>query len=98
MTRPPKQRADLLLVALGLAESRARAQALILGAKVHALLSGRGQVDYEDVRAMVRPALRHRLLLNFEGQAEGMTPDKLVARLLEAVPDVDPKLRAEARR
>jgi MoxR-like ATPase len=47
---------------------------------------------------MVRPALRHRLLLNFEGQAEGMTPDKLVARLLEAVPDVDPKLRAEARR
>jgi MoxR-like ATPase len=74
------------------------AQAVILGAKVHALLSGRGQVDYEDVRAMVRPALRHRLLLNFEGQAEGMTPDKLVARLLEAVPDVDPKLRAEARR
>jgi MoxR-like ATPase len=74
------------------------AQAVILGAKVHALLSGRGQVDYEDVRATVRPALRHRLLLNFEGQAEGMTPDKLVARLLEAVPDVDPKLRAEARR
>jgi MoxR-like ATPase len=58
------------------------AQALILGAKVNALLEGRFNVAFEDVQAVALPALRHRLLLNFEGQAEGIRPDELVQELL----------------
>ncbi len=73
------------------------AQAIILGAKVNALLAGRGQVDYEDIRHAAFPALRHRILLNFEGEAEGLNADRFLQQLLEAIPDVDPKLRAEAR-
>jgi MoxR-like ATPase len=71
------------------------AQALILGARFEALMAGRGHVDYEDVRAAALHALRHRVLINFEGQAEGLTPEALIAQLLERVPDVDPSLRAE---
>jgi MoxR-like ATPase len=72
------------------------AQAIILGAKVQALLAGRTQVDYIDVRAVAKPALRHRLLLNFEGEASGLTPDGLVDQLLESVDDVDARLKREA--
>lgn len=59
------------------------AQALVLGAKVTALLSGRLNVDESDVAAVAPAALRHRLLLNFEAQAEGVTTDALVADLLK---------------
>ena len=72
------------------------AQAIILGAKVQALLAGRTQVDYIDVRAVAKPAMRHRLLLNFEGEAAGLTPDGLVDALLESVDDVDARLKREA--
>ena len=61
------------------------AQAMILGAKVHALLDGRYNVAFEDVEAVAFPALRHRLLLNFEGQAEGVRPDDVIDALLGAV-------------
>jgi MoxR-like ATPase len=61
------------------------AQALILGAKINALLEGRFNVAFEDVRAVASLALRHRLLLNFEGLAEGVSTDDLVADLLAAV-------------
>jgi MoxR-like ATPase len=50
------------------------AQALVIGGKIRALLDGRVHVSSEDVRAMVLPALRHRLLLNFEGEAEQIDP------------------------
>jgi len=55
------------------------AQALILAAKIHALLNGRYNVAYDDVDEVSMPSLRHRLILNFEGEAEGMTTDQLVA-------------------
>ena len=61
-------------------------QSLILGAKVVALLSGRYNVAFDDVVAVAPAALRHRLILNFDGIAEGITPDQIVAELLEQVP------------
>ena len=64
------------------------AQAIILAAKIRALLQGRFNVAFEDVQHVALPALRHRLILNFEGQAEGITTDEIVreivARVLEA--------------
>ena len=61
------------------------AQALILGGKVTALLAGRYNVAFEDLRAVAPAALRHRILLNFEGQAEGVSTDHVVGEVLEAV-------------
>ena len=61
------------------------AQALIIGAKVNALLEGRFNVAFEDIQAVAAAALRHRLLFNFEGLAEGISPDALVNDLLAAV-------------
>jgi MoxR-like ATPase len=60
------------------------AQALVLGAKVRALAEGRYNVSADDVRALVAPALRHRIILNFEGEAEGVDTDNLVAQILES--------------
>src|SRR6267142_6138184 len=54
------------------------AQTLILGGKVRALLDGRFNVSMEDIRALLRPALRHRIILNFEAQADGRTTDDLL--------------------
>jgi MoxR-like ATPase len=62
------------------------AQALIVGGKVRALLNGRHEVAPEDVRAVVLPALRHRVILNFEGEAERVDPDTILKAILEWVP------------
>ena len=59
------------------------AQALVLGAKVRALSEGRYNVSVDDLRAMALPALRHRLILNFEGEAEGIDIDRLVGQVVE---------------
>ena len=59
-------------------------QALILGGKVTALLANRYNVAFDDVRAIASAALRHRLLLNFEGLAEGINPDAIIQELLES--------------
>ena len=56
----------------------------MLGAKVRALSEGRYNVSVEDLRAMALPALRHRLILNFEGEAEGVDADTLIDQLVEA--------------
>jgi len=61
------------------------AQALVLGAKITALLDGRVNVSFDDITAVAPAALRHRLLLNFEGQAEGISTDDVVTDLLEHV-------------
>jgi len=61
------------------------AQALILGGKVTALLAGRYNVAFEDLRAVAPAALRHRILLNFEGQAEGVNADDVVEAVLKEV-------------
>jgi MoxR-like ATPase len=63
-------------------------QALVLGAKVRALLDGRYNVAFDDVRAVALPSLRHRVFLNFEADAAGVTSDDLLRRVIEAlVPD-----------
>lgn len=62
------------------------AQSIVLGAKALALVEGRYNVSFDDVFVVAPAALRHRLLLNFEGQAEGVSPDTIVADLLRAVP------------
>jgi MoxR-like ATPase len=60
-------------------------QSIILGAKVNALLEGRYNVSYEDVATVAPSALRHRLLLNFEGQAERITTDEVISELLNTL-------------
>ncbi|HYW08375.1 MAG TPA: MoxR family ATPase [Longimicrobium sp.] len=60
-------------------------QALILGAKAHALLAGRFHATPDDVHRVALPVLRHRVLVNFHAEAEGVSPDSVVARLLESV-------------
>jgi len=62
------------------------AQALVLGAKARALLQGRASASFEDVRALARPVLRHRVLVNFTAQSEKVSTDSLIGRLLESVP------------
>jgi MoxR-like ATPase len=62
-------------------------QYLILGAKARALLHGRAFVSPEDVRAVSLPVLRHRLVLNFNAEADGVTPDNLIRRLIELIPE-----------
>ncbi len=59
------------------------AQAMILGAKIGVLLGGRYNVSFEDLQAMAFPALRHRLILNFEGQAEGITTDDVIGEVVK---------------
>jgi MoxR-like ATPase len=61
------------------------AQALILAGKVRALLEGRFNVSFEDVRKVFFPAMRHRVLLNFEAQAENMSTDTVLATILNEV-------------
>ncbi|HEV8672498.1 MAG TPA: AAA family ATPase [Methylomirabilota bacterium] len=60
------------------------AQALVLGGKVLALRSGRFNVSVEDLKAIALPAMRHRIILNFEGEAEGIDGDRLITEVLEA--------------
>ena len=62
------------------------AQAIVLAAKVYALMDGRFNVGFDDARKAATPALRHRLLLNFEGEAEGVVTDTIVTDILEQLP------------
>jgi MoxR-like ATPase len=62
------------------------AQAMVLGAKISALLDGRFNVAYSDVQAVAAPALRHRIILNFEGEAEGISTDSVVRAILAETP------------
>ncbi|HID75515.1 MAG TPA: MoxR family ATPase [Planctomycetaceae bacterium] len=61
------------------------AQALILGAKLRALVEGRYHVSTDDLRQVACPVLRHRLILNLEGQAEGVAPDRIVGDIIQAL-------------
>ncbi|WP_197443415.1 AAA family ATPase [Lignipirellula cremea] len=63
------------------------AQTLALAAKVRALLEGRYNVSYEDVRRVFLPAMRHRVILNFEAQAEGIEADQVLLEILEKLPE-----------
>jgi MoxR-like ATPase len=63
------------------------AQALVLAAKVRALLEGRYNVSFEDIRSVYFPAVRHRVILNFEAQAENIPSDTVLANILNDVPE-----------
>jgi MoxR-like ATPase len=61
------------------------AQALVTAGKIFALLDGRFNVSVDDVRAAALPALRHRIILNFEGEAEGITTEAVIRSILDSV-------------
>jgi MoxR-like ATPase len=61
------------------------AQSLVLAAKAVALLEGRAHVAFADLQKTAAPVLRHRILLSFEGEADGVSPDQIVRELLSAV-------------
>ena len=65
------------------------AQAIVLASKVHALCAGRANVAFSDIRAVTVPALRHRLILSFEGQAEGVKSDDIIEEILETIPQAE---------
>ena len=62
------------------------AQALVLAAKCRALLEGRAAVSIDDLRSIALPALRHRIIMNFEGEAEGVTQDTIVENIVQTLP------------
>lgn len=90
MTRPKKEAAPEFVrqyVAWG-AGPRA-SQYLVLGAKARAVLSGRYFVSRDDIRAVALPVLRHRIRTNFNADAEGITTDDLILRLVDALPEIE---------
>ena len=58
----------------------------MLAAKARAALGGRHCVEMEDLRAVAKPVLRHRIVTNFNAEADGVTPDDVIERLLESTP------------
>jgi MoxR-like ATPase len=64
-------------------------QSLILAAKARALLAGRANVSFDDIRALLLPSLRHRLILNLEADAEGVTAEKILTEVAEQTPEVE---------
>ncbi len=62
-------------------------QAMILGAKIKAILDNRYHVARDDLRAMALPVLRHRMILNFEGQAEGISTDDVIGKIIQQAPE-----------
>jgi MoxR-like ATPase len=72
-------------------------QFLILGGKARALLYGRAHVSTDDIQALAKPVLRHRLLVNFAAESEGMTSDAIIERLLEITPTNEDELTSDAR-
>ena len=69
-------------------------QTLILGGKVQALLDGRSHLACEDVRSVLHPALRHRILLNFEGEADGKSTDAILDEVVQETAELAPALSA----
>ena len=67
------------------------AQYIVLGAKAYAILDGRYNVSCKDIRAIATPVLRHRLFTNFNADAEGITTDHVIHKLLETIPEPKPE-------
>jgi MoxR-like ATPase len=87
MTRPGSQGApDFVTRWLSYGASVRAAQYLVLGGKARALMNGRYHVSVDDIKALAKPVLRHRLLRNFHAESEKITTDDLVEKLVQAVP------------
>ncbi len=85
-SRPVEGAPDFIKQWVSYGASVRAAQALVLGAKARALLQGRASAGFEDVQALARPVLRHRVLMNFQAQSEKVTTDQLIKRLVDTVP------------
>ena len=72
-------------------------QFLILGGKARALLKGRTHVTTDDIQALARPVLRHRIVVNFAAQSDGVTADKIIDRLIASTPTKEDELTSDAR-
>ena len=72
-------------------------QFLILGGKARALLRGRTHVSTDDIQALARPVLRHRLVVNFAAQSDGVSADKIIDRLIASTPTKEDELTSDAR-
>jgi MoxR-like ATPase len=91
-THPDQERApELVRQYVRYGGSPRGAQALVLAGKIQALLDGRYNVSVDDIRSVALPALRHRVIRNFEGEAEGISSDAIVRSVVDAVapPSVD---------
>jgi MoxR-like ATPase len=72
-------------------------QFLILGGKARALLHGRTHVSTDDIQALAKPVLRHRMVVNFAAESEGVTADEIVERLVAITPTKEDELTSDAR-
>ena len=72
-------------------------QFLILGGKARALLHGQNHVSTEDIAQLAKPVLRHRIVVNFAAESEGVTPDMIIDKLLAATPTKEDELTRDAR-
>ena len=72
-------------------------QYLILGCKARALLQGRSHVTIEDVQALAAPVLRHRIVVGFAAESEGVTADSIIKKLIETAPAHEDELTRDPR-
>ena len=72
-------------------------QFLIVGAKARALLQGRSHVSVEDIASLAAPVLRHRIVVNFAAESEGITSDRIVSQIIEQTPSKEDELSRDAR-
>jgi MoxR-like ATPase len=72
-------------------------QYLILGAKARALMHRRTHVTVDDIQSLAKPVLRHRIVVNFAAESDGVTPDDIVDRLLQSTPAREDELANDAR-
>ena len=72
-------------------------QNLLLGGKSRALLNGRSHVSTDDIDALAQPVLRHRIVTNFSAESEGVTPDRVIQRLVEETPSKEGELTSDPR-
>ena len=72
-------------------------QFLILGGKARALLYGRTHVSTDDIQALAKPVLRHRLVVNFAAESDGVTQDDIIQRLIAITPTKEDELTSDAR-
>jgi MoxR-like ATPase len=72
-------------------------QAMLLGGKARALLNGRTYVSTEDIKALAAPVLRHRIVTNFSAESEGVTPDRVIEKLVDETPSKEGELTRDPR-
>jgi MoxR-like ATPase len=85
-SRPGPTAPDFIKQWVSYGASTRAPQQLILGGKARALMAGRFNVSFEDIRALAKPVLRHRVLTNFHAESEKVTSDEIIEKLLKAVP------------